>query len=140
MDPKTLKKLYSTICRTKMDYSCQLYNTASPGRLKKLNGIHSEGIIIYKGPFGTSPIGALHVEANDPPLKRRWNKLGLKFLFKLKRTRGRGTTAIGRLPLGDGETAVAGPGRGSPRRVGPGGEPPDAGEAEPNPQPWVKWH
>ena len=30
------KKLYSAICRTKIDHGCQLYNTASAERLKKL--------------------------------------------------------------------------------------------------------
>ena len=34
-DRKTLKKLYSEICRTKIDYGCQIYNTASAGRTKK---------------------------------------------------------------------------------------------------------
>ena len=46
-DRKILKKLYSTICRTKIDYGCQIYNTASAGRLKKLDSIHREGIKIY---------------------------------------------------------------------------------------------
>ena len=32
-DRKTIKKLYSAIWRTKMDYDCQLYNTTSAGRL-----------------------------------------------------------------------------------------------------------
>ena len=78
-DWKTQKKLHSVICRTKMDYGCQLYNTASAGRLKKLDSIHRQGIRIYKGAFRTSP-----VEANDPPLDLRRNELGLRFLYKLK--------------------------------------------------------
>ena len=64
-DRKILKKLYSAICRTKMDFGCHLYNTASAGRLKKLNNIHREGIRIYTGTFRTSPVEALHVEANE---------------------------------------------------------------------------
>ena len=36
------KKLYSAICRIEMDYNCQLYNTASDGRLKKLDSIYRE--------------------------------------------------------------------------------------------------
>ena len=83
-DRKTLKKLYSAICRTKIDYGCQLYNTASAGRTKKLDSIHREGIRIYTGAFRTSPAEALHVEANDPPLELRRNELGLRFLYKLK--------------------------------------------------------
>ena len=73
------KKLYSVICRTKNYYDCQQYNTASAGRLKKLVSIHREGIRIYTGAFRTFLVEALHVEANYPP----WNKLGLRFLYKL---------------------------------------------------------
>ena len=65
-----------------MDYGYQLYNTASAGRLKKLDSIHREGIRIYTGAFRTSPVSALHVEANDPPLVLRKNELGLRFLYK----------------------------------------------------------
>ena len=57
------------MCRTKMDCGCQLYNMASPGRLKKLDSIHREGIGIYTGAFKTLPSEAQYVEANDPP----WN-------------------------------------------------------------------
>ena len=48
--PENLKKLYSAICRTKINYGFQLYNTASAVRLKKLDSIHREGIRIYTGP------------------------------------------------------------------------------------------
>ena len=67
-----------------MDYGGQLYNTASAGRLKKLDSIHREGIRIYTGAFRTSPVEALHVEANNPPQEIRRNELGLRFLYKLK--------------------------------------------------------
>ena len=64
MRSKNTKKLYSTIFRTKIDYGCQLYNTASAERLKKLDSIHREGVRIYTGAFRTSPVESLHVEAN----------------------------------------------------------------------------
>ena len=51
---------------------------------KKLDSIHREGIIIYTDVFKTSPVKALHVEANDPLLELKRNKLGLRFLNKLK--------------------------------------------------------
>ena len=68
-DQKTLKKLDSAICRTKIDIGCQIYNTASEGRLKKLDSIHREGIKIYTWAFRTSPIESTDIEANDPPWK-----------------------------------------------------------------------
>ena len=62
------KKLYCAICRTKIDYGCQIYNTASEGKLKKLDSIHRKGMRIYTGAFRTTPVEFLHVEANDSPL------------------------------------------------------------------------
>ena len=41
-----------------IDYGYQLYNTASPGRLKKHESIYRIGIRIY-----TSPVKSLHLEA-----------------------------------------------------------------------------
>ena len=58
------KKMYIAICRTKIEYDSQIYNTISAGRLKKLDSIHREGIRIYTGAFRTSPVESLHVEAN----------------------------------------------------------------------------
>ena len=49
-DQKTQKKIYSAICKAKIDYGCQVYNTASAGRLKKLDSIHREGIIYKQVP------------------------------------------------------------------------------------------
>ena len=67
-----------------MDYGHQLYNTASAGRLKKLDSIRREGIRIYTGAFTISPVEALHVEANDTPLELRRNELGQRFMYKIK--------------------------------------------------------
>ena len=67
-----------------MEYGCQLYNTASAGRLKKQDSIHWEGIRIYAGAFRTSTEESLYVEANDPLLELRRNELGLRFLYKPK--------------------------------------------------------
>ena len=53
------------ICRSKLDYNCQFYSTATPERLKKLDSIHWEGIRINLRNFKTSPIEAVHIEAND---------------------------------------------------------------------------
>ena len=54
--------------------TAKIYNTASPGRLKKLDSIHREGLRIYKGAFRTLPLKALHNEANDQPQKLRSTK------------------------------------------------------------------
>ena len=83
-DQKTLKRVYNAICRSKIDYGCQLYNTAFPGKLKKLNSIHRKGIRIYTDVFRKSPVELLHIKAYDPLLVPRKNELGLRFLYKLR--------------------------------------------------------
>ena len=40
--------------------------TVSPGRLKKLDGIHREGIRIYTDAFRTSQAESLHAEICEP--------------------------------------------------------------------------
>ena len=59
-DQKTLKKLYSAICTIDVNYITQQ---------------HREGIRIYTGVFKTSPVEALHVKANNPPLELQRNDL-----------------------------------------------------------------
>ena len=59
MGRKTLK-LYSAQCKTKIDYGCQMYNTASTGRLKKLDSIHRESVRIYTGVFRNPPEESIH--------------------------------------------------------------------------------
>ena len=67
-----------------MDNGCPLYNTASAGKLKKLDSKYRESIIIYTGAFRTSPIEALHVEAIDSPQELRRNELELTFPYNQK--------------------------------------------------------
>ena len=66
-----------------MDYVCQLRNTASAVKLKKLDSVHGEDIRIYIGAFKISLVEILHVGANDPPLELKMNELGLRFMLKL---------------------------------------------------------
>ena len=66
------------MCRTKIDYGCQIYNTASIGRLKKLDSIQRKGIRIYTGASRTSPEESIHVEANDPPHETKKERIGTK--------------------------------------------------------------
>ena len=67
-----------------MDYGCQLYSTAAPGRLKELESIHKEHVRVYTVAFRTSPVELLHAEAYDLPLELRKNELGIRFLYWLQ--------------------------------------------------------
>ena len=65
-----------------MDYDCQVYISFSAEILKKLDSIH---IRIYKRAFRTSPVEALHVEANDPLLELKKKQTGTKIPVQTKK-------------------------------------------------------
>ena len=86
-DKKILLNLYRTIVRSKLDYGCIVYGSARPSYLKTLDTIHHQGIRLALGAFRTSPAESLLVEANEPSLKDRREKLSLQFGIKLKSNR-----------------------------------------------------
>ena len=86
-DRKILLNLYRTIVRSKLDYGCIVYGSARPSYLKTLDTIHHQGIRLALGAFRTSPAESLLVEANEPSLKDRREKLSLQFGIKLKSNR-----------------------------------------------------
>ena len=52
--------------------------------LLKLDSTHREGIRIYTGTFRISPVESLHAEVCAPTMELRRNKLGLRFLYRLR--------------------------------------------------------
>ena len=69
---------------SKLDYGCFVYGSARLSYLKTLDTIHHRGIRLVLGAFQTSPADSLLVEANEPSLKDRREKLSLQFDIKLK--------------------------------------------------------
>ena len=90
-DGKILLNLYRTIVRSKLDYGCVVYGSARPSYLKILHKIHHQGIRLALGAFRTTPVDSLLVEANEPSLKDRREKLALQFGIKLKSNRSNPT-------------------------------------------------
>ena len=82
-DRKILLNLYRTFVRSKLDYGCIVYGSARPSYLKTLDTIHHQGIRLALGAFRTSPADSFLVEANEPSLKDRREKLSLQFGIKL---------------------------------------------------------
>ena len=78
-DRKVLLHLYRTIVRSKLDYGSIVYGSAGESYLKTLDTIHRQGIRLALGSFRTSPADSLLVEANEPSLKDRREKLPLQF-------------------------------------------------------------
>ena len=84
VDRKVLLRLYRSLIRSKLDYGSIVYGSARKSYLKILDTIHNEGLRLVLGAFRTSPINSLYVEANEPSLYYRRQKLALQYILKLK--------------------------------------------------------
>ena len=70
-DKKSLLKLYDSLCRSKLDYGCQIYSSASKTKLKELDVVHNMGLRICSGAFRTSPVESIYIDTNELPLDLR---------------------------------------------------------------------
>ena len=87
-DRTTLLKLYRSLVRSKLDSGCLVYGSASKTALAKLDPVHNQGLHLSLGAFRSSPVESLYVEAHEPPLEIRREKLALQYTIKLKANPG----------------------------------------------------
>ena len=87
-DQTTLLKLYRSLVRSKLYYGCLVYGSASKTALAKLDPVHNQGPRLSLGAFRSSPVESLYVEAHEPPLEIRREKLALQYILKLKANPG----------------------------------------------------
>ena len=83
-DRDTLLMLYRAIVRSKFDYGCIVYGTASNTNLQQLDSIHNSGLRLALGAFCTSPVSSLYTEANEAPLEERPLKLSMHYYVKTR--------------------------------------------------------
>ena len=81
-DRTTLLKLYCSLVRSKLYYGCIVYGSASKTALAKLDSVHNQGPRLSLGAFHSSPVESLYVEAHEPPLEIRRDKLALQYILK----------------------------------------------------------
>ena len=81
-DRDTLLMMYRTIVRSKLDYGCAVYGTASNTNLRQLHSIHNAGLRLALGAFWTSPLSSMYTEANEAPLEERQLKLSMNYYLK----------------------------------------------------------
>ena len=81
-------KLYLSLVRSKLDYGCIVYGSASKTALAKLDPVHNQGPPLSLGAFRSSPVESLFVEAHETPFEIRREKLGLQYTIKLKANPG----------------------------------------------------
>ena len=80
----TLFMLYRAIVRSKFDYGCIVYGTASNTNLQQLDSIYNSGLRLALGAFCTSPVSSLYTEANEAPLEERRLKLSMHYYVKTR--------------------------------------------------------
>ena len=83
-DRDTPLMLYRTIVRSKLDYGCIVYDTASNTNLRQLDSIHNAGLRLALGAFCTSPVSSMYTEANEAPLEERRLKLSMNYYLKTR--------------------------------------------------------
>ena len=76
-------KLYRSLVRSKLDYGCIIYGSARKSYLQMLDLIHNQGLRLALGAFRTSPVASLYVEADEPSLYSRREKLSLQYAIRL---------------------------------------------------------
>ena len=82
-DRTTLLKLYRSLVRSKLDYGCIIYGSARKSYLQMLDPIHNQGLRLALGAFRTSPVAGFCVEADEPSLYSRREKLSLQYAIRL---------------------------------------------------------
>ena len=83
-DKRSLLKLYNAVCRSKLDYACQIYSSACKTKLQELDRIHNLGLRICTGAFRTSPVESIYVDSHQLPLDLKREELGLRYLHRLR--------------------------------------------------------
>lgn len=84
-DFDTLRTLYLAFIRSKMMYGAEILGQLPQTRIQELEKLQNEGLRIILGSMKSTPIAAMQVEANIPPLRlyleqialRKWAKIEL---------------------------------------------------------------
>ena len=82
-DRTVLLQLYRSLIRSKLDYGSIVYGSARKSYLVMLDTVHHQGLRLALGAFRTSPVESLYVEANEPSLYLRREKLALQYAVRL---------------------------------------------------------
>lgn len=78
-DRATLLRLYRSLIRSKLDYGCFIYWSASDRIIKKLDPVHNTAIRLCTGAFRSSPVTSLYAETGEQSLYYRRQQLALQF-------------------------------------------------------------
>ena len=77
-------RLYRALVRSKLDYGCIVYGSASKSVLRTLDAANHAGLRICLGAFRTSPVQSLYVKAGETSLSLRPLRLAMNYDLKLQ--------------------------------------------------------
>ena len=83
-DQKTILHLCKTFIRSKLDYGCIIYQSASNTTKQILNPIATECIRLATGAFKSTPVKSVHAILGEMNLELRRQQLTLKYYYKIK--------------------------------------------------------
>ena len=78
-DKITLLTIHMSLIRSKIDYGCQAYMSASPAQLHRLDVIQNTALRIATGAYKSTSSKSLEVECNIMPLSLRREEFALKY-------------------------------------------------------------
>ena len=76
--------IYRSLIKSKLDYGCIVYKSASCRELENIESVSNQAIRIASGCLKSTPISSLQVITEEPPLQIRRDKLSLKYNYKVK--------------------------------------------------------
>ena len=82
-DRTVLLQLYCSLIRSKLDYGTIVYGSARPSHISSLDTVHHQGLRLALGAFRTSPVQSLYVEAEEPSLYLRREKLAVQYAIRI---------------------------------------------------------
>lgn len=77
-----LLQIYKALIRSRLDYCCQVYESAFPSVKAKLDIVQSRALRVCLGVPRTTSIPALQVEAGEMPLDLRRNQMTVKYYLR----------------------------------------------------------
>ena len=93
-DKRSLLMIYRAHIRSKMDYACQAYDTASDHSKQELDKVQAAALRIACGAMKSTPTAAMQVECGEMPLEIRRQNICLKYAAKITSTEDHPTAEI----------------------------------------------
>ena len=84
-DRTAMLRVYRSLIRSKIDFGCQVYQSAKLQVLKRLDPVHNMAIRLCTGAFRSSPVDSLYCDSGEPPLSIRRMQITLQHFVRIQR-------------------------------------------------------